>query len=66
MVSLTRQKASPSLMQDISPWYTHATKEPVSPIPRLDAEGLKDGSGSKGRGMGTRKLVCEGRNELGG
>lgn len=66
MVSLTRQHISPSLMQDISPWYTHATKELVSPILGLDAEGLKDGSGSKGRETGTRKLVSEGRNELGG
>lgn len=66
MVSLTRQHASSRLMQDISPWYPHAMKELVSPIPGADAEGLKDGSGSKGRRMGTKKLVCKGRNELGG
>lgn len=33
--------------------------------PGLDAEGLKDDSGSKGSGMATKTLVCKGRNELG-
>lgn len=49
-VCFTRQHTSLRLM------------EPGSPVTRLDAEGLKDGSGSKGSGMATKKLVCKGRN----